>query len=155
MQSLSTVCHEQARNSISFLQDICTYFHLDIDSLLAIRKAPYIGLIYELIKSCTCKGKKNFLARSDHSLCIQKIRTPGIERHQHYSNCLDRNKYNRCICAIRGYDMSLSLWSFILKKIGSALRLLTCFRSKGFYKDQPCSVKNVGHLLYYSHLKGM
>ena len=99
--------------------------------------------------------KKKFLARSDHSLRIQKIRTPGIERHQHYSNCLDRNKYNRCICAIRGYDMSLSLWSFILKKIGSALRLLTCFRSKGFYKDQPCSVKNVGHLLYYSHLKGM
>ena len=39
-----------------------------------------------------------------------------------------------------------------LKKIGSASRLLTCFRSKGFYKDQPCSVKNVGHLLYHSHL---
>ena len=50
-----------------------------------------------------------FPARSDHSLRIQKVRTPGIERHQHYSNCLDRNKYNRCICAIRGYDMSLSL----------------------------------------------
>ena len=60
-----------------------------------------------------------FPARSDHSLRIQKVRTPGIERHQHYSNCLDRNKYNRCICAIRGYDMSLSLCSLVLKKIGS------------------------------------
>ena len=101
--------NKPTRFSISFLQDICTYFHLDIDSLLAIRKAPYIGLIYELIKSYTCKEKKKFPARSDHSLRIQKIGTPGIERHQHYSNCLDRNKYNRCICAIRGYDMSLSL----------------------------------------------
>ena len=60
-----------------------------------------------------------FPARSDHSLRIQKVRTPGIERHQHYSNCLDRNKYNRCICAIRGYDMSLSLCSLVLKKIGN------------------------------------
>ena len=50
--------NKPTRFSISFLQDICTYFHLDIDSLLAIRKAPYIGLIYELIKSCTCKEKK-------------------------------------------------------------------------------------------------
>ena len=36
-------------------------------------------------------------------------------------------------------------------KIGSEK---TCFRSKGFYKDQPFSVKNVGHLLYYFHLMG-
>ena len=42
---------------ISFLQDICTYFHLEIDSLPATRKAPYVGLINELIKSCTCKEK--------------------------------------------------------------------------------------------------
>ena len=45
------------RFSISFLQDICTYFHLEIDSLPATRKVPYIGLINELIKSCTCKEK--------------------------------------------------------------------------------------------------
>ena len=88
-----------------------------------------------------------FPARSDHSLRIQKVRTPGIERHQHYSNCLDRNKYNRCICAIRGYDMSLSLCSLVL-----ALAVKTSrFRSKGFYKDQPCSVKNVGHLPHHSN----
>ena len=42
---------------ISFLQDICTYFQLEIDSLPATRKAPYVGLINELIKSCTCKEK--------------------------------------------------------------------------------------------------
>ena len=42
---------------ISFLQDICTYFQLEIDSLPATRKAPYVGLINELIKPCTCKEK--------------------------------------------------------------------------------------------------
>ena len=45
------------RFSISFLQDICTYFHLEIDSLPATRKVPYVGLIDELIKSCRCKEK--------------------------------------------------------------------------------------------------
>ncbi|PFX23781.1 hypothetical protein AWC38_SpisGene11646 [Stylophora pistillata] len=45
------------RFSISLLQDRCTYFHLEIDSLPATRKAPYFGLINELIKSCTCKEK--------------------------------------------------------------------------------------------------
>ena len=42
---------------ISFLQDICTYFQLEIDSLPATRKAPYVGLINELINPCTCKEK--------------------------------------------------------------------------------------------------
>ena len=42
---------------ISFLQDLCTYFHLKIDSIPATRKAPYMGLTNELIKSCTYKEK--------------------------------------------------------------------------------------------------
>ena len=89
------------------------YAHISqIDSLPAKRKAPYIGFINKLIKSCAC-----FPARSDHILRIQKVRTPGIERHQYYSNCLERNKYNRCICVTRGYDMSLSLCIFIIKKL--------------------------------------
>ena len=46
------------RFSISFLQDICTYCHLEIDSIPATRKAPYIGLINDLIKSFTCKEKQ-------------------------------------------------------------------------------------------------
>ena len=57
--SLCQLCatNKLTRFSISFLQDICTYFHLEIDSLPATRKAPYIGLINELTKSCTCKEK--------------------------------------------------------------------------------------------------
>ena len=43
--------------------------------------------------------------------------TPGIEGHQHYSNCLERNKYNRCICVIHSYDMTLSLCSFVITKL--------------------------------------
>ena len=46
------------RFSISFLQDICTYCHLEIDSIAATRKAPYIGLIDDLVKSFTCKEKQ-------------------------------------------------------------------------------------------------
>ena len=46
------------RFSISFLQDICTYCHLEIDSIPATRKAPYIGLINDLIKSFTCNEKQ-------------------------------------------------------------------------------------------------
>ena len=42
---------------ISFLQDVCTYFQFEIDSLPATRKAPYVGLINEMINPCTCKEK--------------------------------------------------------------------------------------------------
>ena len=106
-------------------------------------------LVWSMNWQSRVRAKKNrtFPARSDLSLHIQKVRTPGKDRHQHYSNCLERNNNNRCICVIHSYDMSLSLCSFVIRK-------LAVKGSKGFYKDQPCSVKNVGHLRYHSHLMG-
>ena len=112
-------------------------------------------LVWSMNWQSRVRAKKNrkFPARSDLSLHIQKVRTPGKDRHQHCSNCLERNNNNRCICVIHSYDMSLSLCLFENWQWKPHV-YINCFRSKGFYKDQPCFVKNVGHLRYHSHLMG-
>ena len=76
-------------------------------------------LVWSMNWQSRVRAKKNrkFPARSDLSLHIQKVRTPGKDRHQHYSNCLERNNNNRCICVIHSYDMSLSLCSFVIRKL--------------------------------------
>jgi hypothetical protein len=42
------------RLSIALLREMCTYFHMEVDSLPVTRKAPYIALLNELAASCSC-----------------------------------------------------------------------------------------------------
>jgi len=42
------------RLSVALLRCMCTYFHMEVDSLPVKRKAPYIDLLNDLVKSCSC-----------------------------------------------------------------------------------------------------
>ena len=42
--------------SVSMLRRICAYFDLNIESITARRKAPYIALPGQLVKSCSCEA---------------------------------------------------------------------------------------------------
>ena len=42
--------------SVSMLRLICSYFDLNIDGLPGKRKAPYVNLIVDLVKSCSCRN---------------------------------------------------------------------------------------------------
>lgn len=41
--------------SISMLQDICNHYELDISTVKQHRKKPYIDMLTDLVKSCTCQ----------------------------------------------------------------------------------------------------
>jgi len=40
--------------SVSMLQDICTHFDINTESVTAHRKSPYIALLTEMIQECSC-----------------------------------------------------------------------------------------------------
>ncbi|KXJ26035.1 hypothetical protein AC249_AIPGENE6462, partial [Exaiptasia diaphana] len=43
--------------SVALLRHICMFFEFEVESLSQSRKAPYLALISELVKGCTCGGK--------------------------------------------------------------------------------------------------
>lgn len=40
--------------TVAVLRSICTYFHIEIETLPQKRKAPYLSLMSELVQSCSC-----------------------------------------------------------------------------------------------------
>ena len=48
-------CSKLSKFSVQMLNDICTFFKLDVSSINVKRKKPYIDLLMDLVHSCSCK----------------------------------------------------------------------------------------------------
>ena len=50
-----TLMSKLSNFSIAMLQDICKQFEINTSSIKQRRKKPYIDLLQELVRSCTCQ----------------------------------------------------------------------------------------------------
>ena len=55
-------CSRLSKFSVQMLQDICSFYQLDISSIYIKRKKPYIDLLTDLVQSCSCKSEEETLA---------------------------------------------------------------------------------------------
>ena len=55
-------CSRLSKFSVQMLQDICSFYQLDISSIYIKRKKPYIDLLTDLVQNCSCKSEEETLA---------------------------------------------------------------------------------------------
>ena len=55
-------CSRLSKFTVQMLQDICSFYQLDISSIYIKRKKPYIDLLTDLVQNCSCKSEEETLA---------------------------------------------------------------------------------------------